>query len=416
MILKLALRQIKAYKQRTIITVLLTLFATYMFVFISGLTNGTHQIMIDSAVKLYPGFIKVINREFDETPSFDNIIFDQEATRAQIDSAEGVKLSAARFETFALYSTDTQTIGGMFTGIEPEKEGDISKLKESLVEGEYLTSEDTNALYIGSELAKRLKVKVGDKLSFISTGADFSFAADNVYIKGIFKTGLFSFNNAAAFMNKKYFDMIMASENIATSFVVEPTSDKDRDITTTTANIQTKLSNELVAQDYMTFMDDLIDAMEVDSIFGYFQIAIFFVVIFFVIAIYNFLNAYGRIREFGVLKAIGTSPAQIRKLLFAEIFILATIGVGIGGYAGAETVKYLNTNPLNVTDIVGESMDMEEYSKQYDLVMVDKYPAEYDLQDIAWQIAIMYIMTILTIFYPIFMINRYKPVEAIHHV
>ena len=417
MIFQLALKQIKAYKQRTIITVLLTLFATYMFVFISGFSNGSRLIMIDSAVKLYPGFIKVINREFDETPSFDNLIFDMNSTQKLIDSAEGVEISAGRFETFSLYSTNEQTIGGLFTAIEPEKEAQISKLKESLIKGEYLTSEDKNALYIGNELAKRLKVKVGDSLSFISTGADFSFAADNVYVKGIFKTGLFSFNNSAAFMNKKYFDTVMASENIATSIVVKPTSEKDRDIIAITKNIQEKLSNEFWAQDYFTSMKDLIDAMVVDEIFGYFQLAIFFVVIFFVVAIYNFLNAYGRIREFGVLKAIGTTPMQITKLLFAEILILGTLGVGIGGALGAWNLKYLNENPLDVSAVYGEmDMDIEEYMKQYDMVMIDKMPAQYDYQEIAWQVAVMYIMTIITALYPIVMINRYKPVEAIHHV
>lgn len=416
MILKLALRQIKAYKQRTIITVLLTMFATYMFVFLSGFLNGGRLVMIEAAVKLYPGFINVINRDYDETPSFDNLIFNVEDLRKKVDQAKGVEVSAARFETFALYATDEQTIGGMFTAIEPENEAKISKLKESLIEGEYLAKEDTNAIYIGNELAKRLKVGVGDTLSFISTGADYSFAADNVFVKGIFKTGLFSFNNSAAFMNKPYFDLVMASENTATTIVVKPAGESDDDIKEITNNIQNLVNKEFLVQNYFTTQEDLIDGMVVDRVFGYFQMGVFFIVIFFVVAIYNYLNIYGRIREFGILKAVGTTPAQVSKLIFTEILILGTLGVSIGGAAGVWSLKYINENPVDVRKLYGDSLDIEEYMKQYNMVMVDAFPAEYNPKKITIYITIMYIMTLLTIVYPIIMINRFKPVDAIHHV
>lgn len=414
--LKMALRQIRAYKQRTIITILLTLAATYMFVFLNGFAHGSRMIMIDAGVKLYPGFIKVINRDFDETPSFENLIFDMKDTLLKIQSADGVESASARFETFALYSTDEETIGGMFTAIQPESEAKISKLKDSLIEGEYLSSDDTNALYIGNEFASRLNIKLGDTISFISTGADYSFAADNVVIKGIFKTGLFSFNNGSAFMNKAYFDTVMASENIATSIVVKPVSEEDDDVLSITQNIQDNLSDEFWAQSYFVTMKELIDAMIIDEIFGYFQLSIFFVVIFFVVAIYNYLNIYGRIREFGILKSIGTTPAQITKMLFLEILILGSIGVGIGSGLATWNLKYLNENPVNVKALYGDSIDIEEYMKEYDMVMIDAMPADYNLESIFWHTLIIYIMTILTIIYPVIMVNRLKPVEAMHHV
>lgn len=414
--LKMALRQIRAYKQRTIITILLTLAATFMFVFLNGFAHGSRMIMIEAGVKLYPGFIKVINREFDDTPSFENLIFDMEDTLKKVKAAKGVEEATARFETFALYSTDEETIAGMFSAIQPESEAKISKLKESLIEGEYLNSDDTNALYIGNEFASRLNVKVGDTISFISTGADYSFAADNIVIKGIFKTGLFSFNNSAAFMNKAYFDKVMASENIATSIVIKPVSEDDDEILAITQNIQDNLSDEFWAQSYFVTMKELIDAMKIDEIFGYFQLGIFFVVIFFVIAIYNYLNIYGRIREFGILKSIGTTPAQITKMLFLEILILGSIGIGIGSGMAAWSLKYLNQNPVDIHAIYGDAIDIEEYMKEYDMVMIDAMPADYNLESIFWHTLVVYIATILSVLYPIIMVNRLKPIEAMRHV
>ena len=121
-----------------------------------------------------------------------------------------------------LYSAEEKAVGGMLTGINPAKEEKLSRLKESLKEGEYLTNADQNQLYIGNELAKRLGVKLGDTLSYIGTGADYSFAADNLTIKGIFQTGLFNFDASSAFINGQYFDKIMAADNMATHFIVLP--------------------------------------------------------------------------------------------------------------------------------------------------------------------------------------------------
>ena len=110
----------------------------------------------------------------------------------------------------------------MLTGIEPEQEQHLSRLASSLKEGEFLKAGDTNQVYMGKELARRLKVEVGDEVAFVGSGADYSFAADNLIIKGIFQTGLYEFDAGAAFLAKGYFDQIMAAENYATHFIVLP--------------------------------------------------------------------------------------------------------------------------------------------------------------------------------------------------
>lgn len=411
MILKMALRELTSHKKRSIITLLLSMFSTALFVFISAISDGSHKQIIRSSVEIYPGYMEIINSKFEDEPSFENLIFDVQKVKKSLQGVKGLKAYSVRFETYALYATSEKSVGGMFCAIEPENEAKISRLKASLVEGEYLSSNDKNVLYLGEELAKRLHVKVGDTLSFIATAADYSFAADNLVVKGVFKTKLYDFDNSSAFVNKAYFDTVMQSNNIATHIILSPTDVAQID--TTTLATQQVLPKELKVKNYKETMEDLILAMEVDGIFSYITLGIFFIVIFFVIAIFAFLSVYARIRQIGILRAIGTTPRQIISMLLVEAMILGTLSVGIGGAISAYGAYYFEKNPIELSS-VGD-LDMEAQMKQYNMVAEITFPTDFDPTKILLQMFIMLLLNLVTVIYPIMIINRFTPTEALHY-
>jgi len=409
---KMALRELLTHKKRTIVTFILSSFSTALFIFINAINDGSHNQIIRSSVEVYPGYMQVTNREFEDNPSFDNLIFDVKKVKKSLESVTGVKAYAVRFEAFALYSTGEQSIGGMFTAIEPENEVEVSRLKDSIVEGDYLSSDDENSIYLGVELAKRLKLEVGDTLSFISTGADYSFAADNLVIKGLFKTKLYEFDNSSAFVNKSYFDTVMQSENIATHIIIQPNSIEEID--KITVDVQNALGNSLEVKNYKTILEDLILAMKVDEIFGLITLAIFFIVIFFVIAIFAFLSIYSRIKQIGVLRAIGTSPKQVVAILLIEAFLLGTFSVVVGGVTSAYATNHYEKHPIEFSQIA--DVDIEEYAKQYNMVADATIPTEYNPSKIIVEMLIMLLLNLLSVIYPIIMMNRFTPTEALRYV
>ena len=404
---KIAYKNIIANKKRSIITIFLSLSSTAILIFMSTFMDGYHNKMLQNAVELYPGYIQINHKDFKDNPSFDNLIFDREKIVQKLKLNPQINSISSRFEAFVLLSSLDKSIGVMITSIEPLKEQKISKLKQSLKKGEYIDENDTNSLYIGYELAKRLKVDIGDELSFVGTGADYSFCADIVKVKGIFQTGLYEFDSNSAFLNQNYFDKVFISENLATSLIVLPTNPKNSQIISD--NINMNLDKELISKSWKESMESLVKAMELDSVFGYFTLAIFFIVIFFVILIYTLLVVYSRIKEIGVLRAIGTSKNQILQMLIFESIILSSISVIIGGLIGAYLAYYFSINPIDL----GE--EYNEQFKQYGL-MATSLPTEFNLITIFRDMMIMFILNILSTLYPILNVNKYKPIEAINHV
>ena len=406
MFLKIAIKNIVVYKRRSIITIVLTCFTTALLVFASAFWDGSHNKMIESAVEIYPGYLQITQKDFRKTPSYDNLIFDAQSVRNTLTKISGIDIFSERFESFVLFSSGEKAVGGMFTGIEPKKEERLSRLKKSLKKGEYLSPDDHAKLYIGSELAKRLKVDTGDVLSFVGTGADFSFAADNVTVKGIFQTGLFDFDASAAFVNKSYFDDIMAAENYATHFIVLP--DKPENAEELAATISQKLGKEYQSLSWQKTMAGLVQAMKVDSIFGYITLGIIFIVIFFVIMIYTLLTVFARVREIGILRAVGTTPSQILRLLLLESALLGMVSVIGGGLIGGALAYYFELNPIVISGY-------EEQFKQYGLA-ASAMPAIFSLSTLVRDMIVMFVLTVLSTLYPILKVNGYRPIDAIHHV
>jgi len=405
--LNIGLKNIRANKSRTIITIMLSSIFTLMLVFLTALMDGQHKVMLKNAVELYSGYIQVTHKDFRDNPSLDNLIENANRIVEKLEKDKEVASVSQRFDTFVLFSSDTKSIAAMISGIEPSREKLNSKLFESLHEGKYLENSDTNVIYIGKELANNLKVKIGDTLSFVGTGADYSFCADNVVVKGIFSTGLYEFDSASSFVNKKYFDEVFVSEGLATHIIIYP---KEIEDSQSLSNIISKsLDKELDSQSWEEFMSALVEAMELDEIFGYITVGIFFIVIFFVILIYTLLSVFARIKEIGVLRAIGTKQNEIFGMLLFESGVLSFISVLIGGIIGAALAYYFSINPIEF------GAEFEEQFKQYGLVST-ALPTDFDPFTILRDMGIMFLLCVGSTLYPIFKVNRFKPIEAINHV
>jgi len=402
----IAIRNVYTNKKRSVITILLGVVGTALLVFSSAWMDGSHNQMIKSAVEIYAGYIQITASEFRKNPSFEHLLFDVEKLEEEVEDVPGVELFSPRFESFVLFSVGEKATGGMLTGIVPEKESSISRLHASLKEGSYLSNSDTNQLYIGYELARRLNVTVGDELAFVGNGADYSFAADLLTIKGIFQTGLFQFDASSAFLAKPYFDTIMAAENLATHAIVLPKTKKEAN--TLAENIGKKIGSEYESASWLQTMAPLVKSMKLDSAFGYITLAIIFTVIFFVIMIYTLLAIYARVREIGIMRAIGTTPRQIVSILLLESSMLGLVSVCVGGGLGAIFAWYFSVHPMVFSS-------MEEQFKQYGLA-VSAIPSAFEPLTIFRDMAVMFVLLLLATLYPIIKVNRYQPIEAMHHV
>ena len=406
MLFSLAVRNIVKSKGRSIITLLLSTFTTILFIVYVAFMDGSHHQIIKSSVEVYTGYAHVNLNGYRDEGGYDYLLEDADSIDQILKNDTSIKAYSPRFETYALLSGDEKAVGSMIVGIIPSREESLSKLPGSLVKGDYLSDTDTNAIYMGSALAKRLKVDVGSQIAMVGSSIDYSIAADLFTVKGIFKTGLFEFDSQAAFVNKSYLDTIMLSDNIASYFTLDFHDNDNIDKVTT--DLQASLPSEVEAVNWKTLLTALVQAMLVDSIFGYISISIFFVVIFFVIMIFSYVNIYTRAREIGLLRALGLTSKDIFGMLFTEIVLLATVSMVVGTIIGASIAYYYELYPIVISGIA-------ETYKEYGVVS-DEIPMKFDLFTIAWNALTIFILNLAAIIYPVAKINKLTAMEAMRYV
>jgi len=127
-----------------------------------------------------------------------------------------------------------------------------------------------------------------------------------------------------------------------------------------------------------------------------------------VVMIYTLLAVFARIREIGIMRAVGTTPGQIFGILLLESSMLGFASVLAGGLIGGAFAWYFNVHPLVFSG-------MEEQFKQYGLA-ASAMPTAFQPMTILRDMGVMFVLLLLSALYPIVKVNRYQPIEAIHHV
>ncbi|WP_345977955.1 FtsX-like permease family protein [Sulfurimonas sp. HSL3-7] len=403
---RLALKNILFYKGRSITTFVLTFVSALFFIVYVAMMDGSHNSMLQNALKVYTGAIEIYKKGYRDIGGNEYLITDVRSIEKKLEKIAGIAAYTSRYETYGLLSSAEHSAAAMVAGVDPDKERGISELEVALVEGAYLAQDGGNCLYAGADLVKKLQVSVGDEISFVGGASDNSFAADIFRLCGIFKTGSFEFDASSSFIARNYFDTLMYAQNKA-SYITIKLDDINR-ADAVNAEISKALDSDYESVTWKVLMSSMVEAMEVDSVFGYISMSLFFVVIFFVVMIYSFINASARVREFGTLRCIGLSSANMQALLFYEIFILSTAAILLAGPIGGCINYYFSVNPIIIPGI-------SETYKEYGIVS-DEIPFDFNLFTISWNIAVIYVLNFLSIIYPVSYINAFKPIEATHHV
>jgi len=404
---RFALKNILFYRGRSITTFALTFISTILFIVYVSMMDGSHKSMLENALKVYTGAIEIYHKDYRDIGGNEYLIEDVKAITNKLSTIKGIQAYTTRYETYGLLSSKEHSAASMLAGIEPEKEKDLSSIARALREGEFLDEDSGNCLYMGKGLVEKLKLKLGAEVSFIGSASDDSFAAEIFKLCGVFKTGSSEFDSSVSFVNRTYFDKVMYTDNKA-SYINIKLDDLDN-VDQVNEKIINILNDEsLESLTWKTLMKTMVEAMEVDSIFGYISLALFLVVIFFVIMIYGFINVSSRIKEFGVLRCIGLCRADVFSLLFYEIVILSSLAVALATPIAAYICYYYSINPIVIEG-------MSEMYKDYGIVS-DEIPFDFNLLTISWNLGVIYLLNILSVIYPYFYINSFRPIEATRHV
>jgi putative ABC transport system permease protein len=407
MYLTLAWRNIWRNKRRSIITILSITFAVLLACVMRSMQLGSYERMISNAAQFYTGYVQIHKNGYWDDKMLDNSFKNNNELLSIIEATEGVVVAVPRLESFALASYGTKTKGAMVLGMLPEKEDQLTKVKDKIVDGEYLVEGD-NSVMIGQGLAKYLNLGVGDSLVLIGQGYHGANAAGIFPIKGIMKFPVPTQNNQTVYMTLKEAQWFYAADNILTgiALVVDQAKNVDRVVADISLHVDTEA---LEVMGWEEMMPDLVQAIEVDNISGKVMIWILYIVIGFGMLGTFLMMTVERMYEFGVMISVGMTRLRMQAVILLEMMMMAGIGVLVGVGISLPIIIYYYHNPVFMAGEAAEAM-----SESFGVEAAYFFSVESSLfYNQAW---VIFFMAIILGLYPLIYIQRLKPVESMRSV
>lgn len=192
MMLLIAFRNILRHRRRSFLTGL-TLATGYVLLSIAfAITEGSYNGLINRFTLDHTGHIQIHRQGFLDRPTISSTMADPEAVAKVLAADPDILAYAPRLRGPALAYAQNKTAPVQVLGVDPHIEPTVTKIREKLKAGTYLTSApDADGFFgvmIGAGVAKNLKLNLGDDVVLISQGADGSVANDRYRVAGVIGT------------------------------------------------------------------------------------------------------------------------------------------------------------------------------------------------------------------------------------
>ncbi|MGZ8557029.1 MAG: ABC transporter permease [Chitinophagaceae bacterium] len=400
-LIKMAWKNMWRNRSRTMITMAAIFFAVILSVVASSLQDGIFNNLVKNVVSFYTGYVQVHKQGYWDEQILDNSFESSARTEQKILQDKNVTAVTSRLESFALASSEDITKGTLVVGISPEKENQITLLKNKLVQGTYLKDDD-NAVLLAQGLAERLKLKAGDTIVLIGQGYHGATAAGKYFIKGIVKFGSPELNDKALFMPLAAAQDFYSAYGMVTSYIL---SLKETDnLQPVVTSVHSAIGNAYEVMTWGELIPDIKQHIETDSSSMKYIQGILYMLICFGIFGTLLMMMVERKFEMGMLVAIGMKKVKLITLLLVESVLTVLAGCMLGIIVSIPLVYYLNRRPLRIGG---------ETAKAYERFGFEAiFPASTDASNFISQGLIVLVIGLLISLYPMYKVIRLNPVTA----
>ncbi len=404
----MAWRNLWRNRRRTVLTLVSIAFGSFLTVMFTAMQDRSFSDFIDTAARLGGGHVTLQHPEYLERPSFSRSVVGGERLRAAALALPEVERAVPRISGQILLATARDSYGAFFLAYDPGAE-DATTLTfiDGLVAGELLGAPSGRGVVLGRRLAGNLGVELGGKVVYTLTDKEGGITSGMARLSGLVETGTPSLDAGLCLLPIDTLREVLgyaADESTQVAVFLGDSRRSDRVARRLAAQLGPGTAaltwNQTQAQ-LAAFI-----AMKVGG--GRIMEAIILILV--AAGIFNtlFVSVMERLREFGIMLAIGFSPGQLFRLVMWESFWLGTVGLAVGALVTVLPYAYLANVGIDFSTMVGDA-GTEVAGVGFDTVLrVGIYPENLVLIAVAIVLA-----TMLAGLYPAWRAGRVVPVEAI---
>ena len=404
MLLKIAWRNVWRNKSRSLIVISSIAVGVWALIAGTGFMNGFMVSYISDSINHNTSNIQVHHPEFSVDKDIQYFIPNASKKASHLQTIPGVKAVSKRVLVNGMIASAKKASGVEIRGLEIENEQQVTHLDSLLIDGAYFEGVKRNPVIIGAKLAEELNVKIRSKIVLTFSDREGEMVSGAFRVVGIIKTSAVNLNSLTAFVrNSDIQSLIGIGENYHEIAVLTDVQTEEQ---TVISAYKDTYKNDLI-QDWKELAPEMAYMSDTFANMLYILMGIILTALVFGIINTMLMAVLERIKELGMLMAVGMLKSKVFFMIVVETIFLGLVGTPMGLLVGY----------LNVNFYATRGVDLTEYSEGLEAFGYSSHLYPYLDSSVYFIVTIgVFVTTIVGAAYPAYKAISLKPVEALHKI
>ncbi|MBI2982333.1 MAG: ABC transporter permease [Deltaproteobacteria bacterium] len=400
-LIRLSLRNIFRHKKRSLITLAAIAVGLGALIFMRSFMHGAHIQMVRNVTRTLTSDAQIVPAALENFYNTNGAIEDPEPIREMLRSDPRVVAYSERVIGGGMISSEKKSMATFIIGFDPGQEEKIGTRREVTL-GRPLAAGDEQGVVLGEKMRQILGAEIGE--SIVLTAQDFygSLTGERFTLLGTFETGNDQVDNSMVILLKSSAQRLLSFEQRISKFAlkIDPDSLNEEVVQDLRAKIGNSNLKVVTWQNLIPMIAQMIQ----------FQNGMSFIIMAIVLSVVAagilntlMMSIVERIREFGLMMALGTTPSRIILLIVFESFFLSISGAFGGLLLGAGLAFYFGHVGINLTRFVSALSNL--------MIGSHVFP-RFDLYYSIIFLVVVLLSNLLVSLYPAWKAGRLVPLDA----
>lgn len=401
-LLNIAWKNIWRNRLRSLIIMSATTLGIFAGLLIVSFSKGMTEQRIANALNTEISHIQIHRPQFIVQDDITLLIHSSDSVENILSSNQLISGCSSRILLNSIVSSAETGTNVKVKGIDPDKEKLVTDLYKQIIEGSYFRKERLNPIVLGQKLATKLKVKLNSKIVLQIQDLQGNISPAAFRVSGIYKTQNAAYDEVNIFVLKKDLRKLMGIDSTSVHEIAIFLKDYKQ-----SRKVQTDLKAQFPGLEIFTWkeLDVLLSYMS-DTMdqYLYFIMVVILLALIFGIVNTMMMAILERVKELGMLMAIGMNRSRIVRMVLYETVLLTLTGAFFGIVIGMMVINYYGHHGIDLS-VWGKGMGQYGFA-----------PTVYTSIQLSYMVEVV-ILVILTglvaAVFPILKAIRMKPVEAL---
>ncbi len=405
MLILLAWRNIWRHRTRSLLVMVSVIIGLWAGLVTMSFVKGLYTQNIKDTIKNYLSHFQVHHLEYAQERDLTKVVIFTNKTFDELRKDDRILAVSPRFMTDVMIASPINALGANAIGIVPQFEDSVTQVFKRLIIGEGLKEGKVHGVLVGEKAAKKLNVKLKSKVVLSFQDANGEITSSAFRIQGIFRSSNSGFDESNVYVLASQMQALCHMDS--TSFhELAILLKRNEDQPEVKKELVKKFKDQLV-QDWMELSPELDLIVNSFNLYMYIFIGIILLALSFGIINTMLMAVLERVRELGMLMAIGMNKPRIFFMIVLETILLSIAGSPVGFLISYLTINYFGANGLDLS-MFSEGLRSFGYATVIH--------TELDT-DVYFKIYLMtLIAALLASLFPAYKALRLKPVEAIRKI